>query len=68
MLAPTYDLHRVEKADDHTTADFLLDTLETCPTTQEFFESAVRLLAALFSTLCTSSVTYRRLLLSLIML
>lgn len=38
MLARLSDLHRVEKADDHTTADFLLDTLKTCPTTQEFLK------------------------------
>lgn len=39
-MSPTLDfLHRVKKADDHTTADFLFDTLETCPTTQKFLKS-----------------------------
>lgn len=38
MSALLDNLHCVEKADDHTTADLLLDTLETCSTTQEFLK------------------------------
>lgn len=34
------NLHHVKEADDTTSTDFLFNTLQTRPTTQEFFKSA----------------------------